>query len=153
MIRLVTALGIAACLAATGAAQEPQTTLKIGTRVGLPESGYQEVGRRDPFAPLVTPPSVAPPPASLEPRAAGLAGQAVADVELKGVVAAGTTRLALFAAADGKTYMARVQDRLHDAVVRRIDADAVVLMTTPSAQGGAREVRKQIRPAAGGGHP
>jgi Tfp pilus assembly protein PilP len=130
---------------------ETQSTVTIGTRVGLPPTGYQAVGRRDPFAPLVAPPTTAPPPAVPVRRGPGLAGQAFADVELKGIISSGKTRLALLEGADGKTYLARVQDRLHDAVVRRIDSDAVVLLTTSPQEGGGREVRKPLRPASGGG--
>jgi hypothetical protein len=133
--------------------QEAQTTLKIGSRVGMIDSGYQEIGRRDPFAPLVRPPSASTPAVTAARRAAGLAGQAVADVELKGVIASGDTRMALLRGPDGKTYLARVQDRLHDAVIRRIEADAIVLLIAASPEEPAREVRKVIRPVAGGGQP
>ncbi len=141
---------MAVCLvwAAPAAAQE---TVGIGTRVGMPETGYQGFGRRDPFAPLVAPPSATPTTATPARRAPGLAGMAAADVVLKGVISSGSTRLALLEGADGKTYLARVQDKLQDAVVRRIDADAVVLFTNTAPPGGSRELRKPLRPKADGG--
>ena len=80
-------------------------------------------------------------------RPAGLAGLAAADVSLKGVITSGTTRLALLEGPDGKTHLARLRDRLHDAVVTRIETDAVVLME----QGKSQETRKPLRPNAGGG--
>lgn len=160
MTRLIATLACTVVLAASVAAQDPPTTLRIGSRVGTseavaaPASGYQEIGRRDPFAPLVNPPSAAAPAtAAPEKRAPGLAGHAIADLDLKGIISSGQTRIALLAAPDGKTYMARAQDRLHDGVVRRIDADAVVMLQNASMFEGAREVRKVLRPAAGGGHP
>jgi hypothetical protein len=132
----------------TAPVQEPlQATVTIGTRVGAPLSGYQG-GGRDPFESLVVvaaTPKAAPTPAR---RIPGLAGMAHADVVLKGIVASGTVRLALLAGTDGKTYLAKLQDRLQDAVVRRIESDAVVLLTTAGAPGGSREVRKTIRPAS-----
>ncbi len=128
--------------------QQTQGTLTIGTRVGMPLSGYQASGR-DPFTPLVAPPSTSPAAAQVANRPAGLPGLAVADVELKGIIASGTMRLALLAGPDGKTYLARVQDRLHDAVVRRIETDAVVLLTSAGPQTASREVRKLLRPMTG----
>lgn len=134
--------------AAPAAAQE---TMTVGTRVGLPDTDYRALGRRDPFAPLVTPPSAAAPAATPARRLPGLAGMAAADVVLKGIISSGATRLALLEGADGKTYLARPQDKLQDAVVRRIDMDAVVLLTTGAPQGGTREVRKALRPSSAGG--
>lgn len=141
---------IAVCVvwAAPASAQE---TVRIGTRVGMPETGYQGFGRRDPFAPLVAPPSATPTAAAPARRAPGLAGMAAADVVLKGIISSGSTRLALLEGADGKTYLARAQDKLQDAVVRRIDADAVVLLTNTASRGGSRELRKPLRPTADGG--
>lgn len=154
MTRLVV-MGVVAGLIVpmVAAAQDPDPTLRVGTRVGVPASGYQQVGQRDPFAPLVRPPSAATPTVGTERRAPGLAGQAIADVELRGIIASGATRIALLRAADGKTYMARAQDRLHDGIVRRIEADAIVLLTIATPHTPAREIRKPLRPAAGGGHP
>ncbi len=147
-VRSVVVLGAVLLGAVPASAQEP---IPIGTKVGVPESGYRMQGRRDPFAPLVTsaPPAATTAAASAR-RAPGLAGLAAADAVLKGIITSGQTRIALLEAPDGKTYLARAQDRLHDAVVRRIDEDAVVLLTGGSARGG-REVRKELRPSAGGG--
>jgi len=147
--RAALTLVVAVGLPITTAGQQAQSAMTIGTRVGLPPSGYQASGR-DPFVPLVVPPRAGPAAGPVVPRAPGLAGQAVADVELKGIIASGSTRLALLAGADGRTYLARVQDRLHDAVVRRIEADAVVLLTTAGPQTASREVRKVLRPVGGG---
>lgn len=147
-VRSAVVLGVLVLGAVPASAQEP---IPIGTKVGVPESGYKGQGRRDPFAPLVT---SAPPAAAVAAdtarRASGLAGLAVADAVLKGIITSGQTRIALLEAPDGKTYLARPQDRLHDAVVGRIDEDAVVLLTGTSARGG-REVRKALRPNVGGG--
>lgn len=137
------------CLTVPVTAQE---TMKIGTRVGMPASGYEGQSRRDPFSPLVAPPT-APVAAGAAParRAPGLAGMTADDVVLKGIIASGATRMALLEGTDGKTYLAKAQDRLQDAVIRRIDADAVVLLTNATPRGGGREVRKALRPAGEGG--
>jgi len=137
------------CLSVSLTAQE---TIKIGTRVGMPVSDYDGQSRRDPFAPLVSPPTPqAAAGAATTRRAPGLAGMTAADVVLKGIISSGATRMALLEGPDGRTYLARAQDRLHDAVIRRIDADAVVLLTTATPRGGGREVRKPLRPLGEGG--
>jgi Tfp pilus assembly protein PilP len=145
-------LCVVLCPSAPAQAQAP---LRIGTRVGaevpVETSGYDSAGRRDPFASLI----VARPVASegaVRPRATGLAGLAVADVSIKGVITSGQTWVAIVAAPDGTTYLARPNDRLHDAVVRRIDRDAVVFLAqVPDAAGVARprEIRKGLRPSGG----
>lgn len=150
--RLASLLGLLClCLGASAAPAAAQDVVTVGTRVGLPDTDYRAWGRRDPFAPLVAPPSAVSPATTPARRAPGLAGMAAADVVLKGIISSGATRLALLEGADGKTYLARAQDKLQDAVVRRIDVDAVVLLTNGAPQGGTREVRKALRPSSGGG--
>lgn len=130
-----------------------QTTLTIGTRVGagtISGSGYDDEGRRDPFGSLVAErPVVAAAPVR---RAHGLAGLAMADVAVTGIITSGQTWIAIIAGPDGATYLARPNARLHDAVVRRIDRDAVVFVTQVADVTGAaraREVRRALRPSAG----
>lgn len=135
------------CLTVPMTAQE----LKIGTRVGLVPSGYEGQSRRDPFLPLVAPPTAPVATGAPARRAPGLAGMTADDVVLTGIIASGATRMALLEGSDGKTYLARTQDRLQDAVIRRIEVDAVVLLTNTTPRAGGREVRKPLRPAGEGG--
>jgi Tfp pilus assembly protein PilP len=151
-IRAVVAMGAVVALAAGVTAQEPPP-IKIGTRVGVEPSGYDPQGRRDPFASLVRE-SPAATATSDAPRAKGLAGIAVTDVEVTGIITAGEKWLAIVAGPDGTTYLARTNDRLHDATIRRIDRDAVVFLARTRDVTGAtvsREVRKALRPTTGGG--
>lgn len=147
--KVVIVCGVAA---AASAGVRAQTPIKIGTRVGVADvSGYDSGGRRDPFVSLIAerPAAVAAAPAR---RALGLAGLAMADVAVKGIITSGQKWIAIIAAPDGATYLARPNDRLHDAVVRRIDRDAVVFLAQGEDVTGAtrsREVRKSLRPAAG----
>lgn len=138
-----------------GASANAQQPLKIGSRVGVVErpGGYDDGGRRDPFASLI-----AERPAAVESaeavltRAKGLAGVAVVDVAVKGIITSGQTLLAIIAGPDGAMYLARPNDRLHDGVVRRIDRDGVVFTArVPDGTGKivSREVRKGIRPSTG----
>lgn len=149
MIRLSFSGFLLLCLSVHVTAQD---TLKIGTRVGLVQSGYEGQSRRDPFTPLVAPPT-APVATGTAPvrRAPGLAGMTVDDVVLKGIITSGAIRMALLEGTDGKTYLAKAQDRLQDAVIRRIDVDAVVLLTNTSQRAVGREVRKPLRPVGEGG--
>ena len=145
---------------APAATQPPVATplpmLKIGTRVGLPHtSGYDDGGRRDPFASLIVerPPSVATSGDSMEARAKGLAGIAVVDAAVKGIITSGNEWLAIIAGPNGAQFLAHNNDKLHDGLVRRIDRDSVLFVArAPDVTGKmvSREVRKGIRATAGG---
>ncbi len=149
MTRLTLSAIVLLCLSVPVTAQE---TMKIGTRVGMMPTGYEGQSRRDPFSPLVAPPTAPPVTAAATTRrASGLAGMTADDVVLKGIISSGATRMALLEGTDGKTYLAKAQDRLQDAVIRRIEADAVVLLTNATQRAGGREVRKALRPAGQGG--
>jgi Tfp pilus assembly protein PilP len=140
-------------VAGAGAGVRAQTPLKIGTRVGVADvSGYDSGGRRDPFASLIVDRPATAAAATPARRAQGLAGLAMADVSVKGIITNGQKWIAIIAAPDGTTYMARPNDRLHDAVVRRIDRDAVIFFAQVEDVTGAvrsREVRKELRPSIG----
>jgi Tfp pilus assembly protein PilP len=80
-----------------------------------------------------------------------LRGLSLADAKLTGIVKAGDRYLATVEAPDKRSYSIRVDDRLLDAVVRRIEPDGVVFMeidANPYSGTGPREVRKTLRPAA-----
>jgi hypothetical protein len=105
--------------------------LKIGTRVGLPEkSGYDDGGRRDPFASLSVekPQAIATTGDAVEIRAKGLAGVAVVDASVKGIITSGNEWLAIIAGPNGAQYLAHTNDKLHDGSVRRIDRESVVFL-------------------------
>ena len=137
-------------------AMPPLATLKIGTRVGLPSSGYDDGGRRDPFVSLIAdrPPAVATATGAVEARAKGLAGIAVVDAAVKGIITSGAEWLAIIAGPNGSQYLAHANDRLHDGTVRRIDRDSVTFLAKVTDVTGktiSREVRKGIRATASEG--
>lgn len=108
--------------------------------------------RRDPFVPPLSP--LAPQTATTmapTPRPPGLAGLAAADVAVTGIITRGPLRLALLRGPDGRTYLAREHDSVHDAVITRIERDAVVWVTTGTTEEGGREVRTPLRPTSAGG--
>lgn len=148
--KVVIACGVVAGASAGLRAQIP---IKIGTRVGVADvSGYDSGGRRDPFVSLIAERPVAATAAAPARRAQGLAGLAMADVTVKGIITNGEKWIAIIAAPDGTTYLAHPNDRLHDAVVRRIDRDAVVFFAQVEDVTGAmrsREIRKELRPSIG----
>ena len=137
-------------------APRPPSPLKIGTRVGPPQpSGYDDGGRRDPFASLIVEkaPTVATSGDSMEARAKGLAGVAVVDAAVKGIITSGSEFLAIIAGPNGAQYIAHANDKLHDGSVRRIDRESVLFVARAADVTGkmvAREVRKGIRATAGG---
>ncbi len=154
----------AACAAllvsASAAAQTPTPQpvapeLKIGTRVGVPDkSGYDDGGRRDPFVSLIREQVavVSNTGQAVQARAKGLAGVAINDVAIKGIITSGQKWLAIIAGPDGKMYLAHTDDKLHDGTVRRIDRDSVVFLARVQDGTGkmiSREVRKGIRPSTG----
>ncbi len=135
--------------------------LPIGTRVGrevgaavstssVPDATYDDGGRRDPF---VRPAPARPVAGPRRPRRppAGLAGLSVADVSVKGIVRGGAMSLVVLMGPRGQSFVARVNDRLQDAVVSGIDSDGVLFRTHVSGdEGGSRagETRKRLRPVA-----
>ena len=152
MLMLVSSL---AGLPAVGVARA-QERLPVGTRVGTGvatpagEPGvYEETGRRDPFVSLLaTKKSGAPAPS--RPKA-GLAGIALADIAVKGVVQNGRTVVAVLEGPGGKSFVARSNDRLQDATVKAIDPDGVTFSTQVVDALGvsrARDVRKSLRQSA-----
>jgi Tfp pilus assembly protein PilP len=148
---------VAAALAACAGAVSAQTP--VGDRPnGTTASGYNAGGRRDPFVSLIAI-KKEPTPASTSEQAprvagAGLAGLAVTDVVVKGILRSGPVLLAILEGPGGKTYIARRQDRLQDGTVKSIEADAVVFAEQVADAHGAtraRDVRKSLHPMIGGG--
>ncbi|MFN8059428.1 MAG: pilus assembly protein PilP [Vicinamibacterales bacterium] len=111
---------------------------------------YQAAGRRDPFMSLLHRGTDRVEPAR---KGSGLDGLGVGDVALKGIVRSAGTLVAMVQAPDNRTYLVRQNDRLRDARVKAITADAVVFMqqvTDPLAASKEREVRKPLRPSEEG---
>jgi hypothetical protein len=122
----------------------PAVSIPVGARVGEFATGYEDGGRRDPFASLVHPKRTAAATADgVRPRA-GLASVALADVVVKGVVKSGNTMLAILESPGRQSFVTRVKDRLLDATVLTIDRDGVVFSDRSS--GVPADVRKPLRP-------
>ena len=148
---LVTGAFLQGAWAAPGAAAWlPQASRPFEIPAAAPPGEDRAVDRRDPFQPL---PERAAEPRRAETRTRGLAGLRVGEVEVVGIVVAPDARLAVLEAPDGRIYMARVNDRLADGIVREIVRGAV-LFTVSQADGheGAgpgREMRKALGDRSG----
>jgi hypothetical protein len=137
-------------------AQSTPSQIRVGSRVGESPTSYDDGSRRDPFASLIVPKPTptSRPAAGSGPVAAGLGGVSVTDVVVKGVIRSGNTLIALLQGPDGRTYMAKRQDRLHDGVISRIEIDAVVFTERSADAAGvvrARDIRKPLRAVVSGG--
>lgn len=128
-----------------------------GGSTPLTAGGYDAGGRRDPFVSLIVPKAnpTASRAAAVSRPGAGLAGIAVSDVQLKGVIRSGVNFVAILEGPDGRTFMAKRLDRLQDGVIKGIERDAVVFTERVEDAAGAirqRDVRKSLKAsvAAGG---
>lgn len=137
-------------MAAPSAAQQP---IAVGSRVGsAPASGYDDLGRRDPFVSLVTPKKI-PGATSQAKPAAGLAALSVADVLVTGIMKVGAEPIALLQGPDGKSFPTKRGDHVRDGVVTRIEADAVIFVVQVEDVLGVlhpKETRKAIRSEGAG---
>jgi hypothetical protein len=127
------------------------TVIPVGTRVGVPPTGYDDGGRRDPFTSLVAPKRTASPQtaATRSPKS-GLAGVALADVTVRGITKTGTTMLAILEAPNKQSFIAHAKDRLLDGFIESIDAGGVVFADEATPGGRSTHMRKTLRPAGAG---
>jgi Tfp pilus assembly protein PilP len=127
--------------------------IPLGSRVGEMPTGYDDGGRRDPFASLITPKRTAAmttgPDGASRPRT-GLGGVALADVTVRGVIKSGDTMMAILEAPNKQSFVTRVKDRLLDATVVSVDSDGVVFAEQVEAGMAPSQVRKSLRAAGEG---
>ena len=113
-----------------------------------PNFEYEVDGRRDPFVSLVNrgTNSGSGQPGGTRPD--GIAGVAVDEVVVRGIVQSRGGWVAMVGAPDGRTYSVRPGDRLMDGSVHSITAQTVVLMqelVDHLSIHKQREVRKHLR--------
>lgn len=121
--------------------------IAIGSRVGELMSSYDSGGRRDPFTSLVAPRRSATGSEGRSRPPSGLAGVALADVLVRGVLRNGNTMLAILEGPNRQSYVSRVNDRLLDASVARIDADGVIFAEQAERGTAPNHLRKSLRPS------
>jgi Tfp pilus assembly protein PilP len=115
----------------------------------MPEGAYtyDANGRRDPFVSLLLGGGEPRPTGAARPP--GLPGLLIGEVSVKGVLKAKGAFVAILQAADGKTHLAHMGDKVMDGAVKSITQDAVVFsqdVHDPLSLVKQREVRKTIRP-------
>lgn len=131
------ALFVMAAAPAAAEAQQPQQAKPTWT--------YDPQGRRDPFVSLR---NRNPQGSSAQNRPAGLAGVAINEIAIRGIVRSGSEFVALAQAPDGRTFQLRRNARLFDGVVKQITIDAVIFtqeINDPLSLQKQREVRKTMR--------
>lgn len=111
---------------------------------------YNPEGRRDPFVSLLNRGSEQ---RQQSTRPEGLTGLAVGDIAIRGIVANRGSYIAMIEAPDARTYIVRTGDKLYDASVKAVLADAVVFVqqvNDPLSLVKQREIRKPLRPTEEG---
>jgi Tfp pilus assembly protein PilP len=106
---------------------------------------YDSSGRRDPF---ITLDRASDPKGSARDKLAGLAGLAINEATVKGVVKSQGRLVAMVQSPDNKTYIVRPNDRLLDGAVRAVTPEAVVFVqqvSDPLSLVKQREIRKPLR--------
>lgn len=144
------------CAQGAAAVQPAQPASPLATSPGTatpapaPEAyTYDPAGRRDPFVTLLS--------RGIEPgtgrKLTGLGSLATNEVMLRGVMQSRNAYVALLSGPDGKTFSARVNDRLIDGVIRSVTPEGIVIMqevNDPLSLVKQREVRKGLRTAEDG---
>jgi len=111
-----------------------------------PESfTYQADGRRDPFLNLL---GTGPEPRPVGRRSDGLAGLALGEITVRGIMQSRDALVAMVAGPDNKTYIVHQGDRLLDGQIKTITHDGLVVLqrvTDPLSTIKQREVQKLLR--------
>ena len=156
-MRFVLALAIiTASLAAPLAAQHAPADQKAAAPAGqkapvqaeqaAPEPfTYQADGRRDPFLNLL---GTGPEPRPVGRKSDGLAGLALGEITVRGVMQSRDSLVAMIAGPDNKTYIVHQGDRLLDGQIKTITHDGLVVVqrvTDPLSTVKQREVQKLLR--------
>ncbi|MCL4812137.1 MAG: hypothetical protein KJ061_06620 [Vicinamibacteraceae bacterium] len=135
---------------ASGASKPAPSTSTTGATPPAQGYSYNPDGRRDPFVSLVNRGSDT---SSASSRPSGLAGLMMHEIAVKGIVRSRGALVAMIEAPDAKTYLIRRGDRLFDASVKAVTADAVVFVqqvNDPLSLVKQREIRKPLRVAEEG---
>ncbi len=142
----VRAQGAPAAQPATTAAPQPEAATPAPA---VEAYTYDSAGRRDPFVTLLS--------RGVEPgmgkKLTGLPGLATAEVMVRGIMQSRNSYVALLSGPDGKTFSARVNDRLLDGIIRSVTPQGIVVMqdvNDPLSLVKQREVRKGLRTAEDG---
>jgi Tfp pilus assembly protein PilP len=104
---------------------------------------YNPDGRRDPFVSLISRGSEHHGAQGIE----GIAGLAVDDLSVRGIVSSRGGYVAMVQGPDGKTYLVRQNDRLLDGTVKAVTPQGLVILqdvNDPLSLVKQKEVRKML---------
>jgi Tfp pilus assembly protein PilP len=141
--------GIAAPVAAAPQAPAPTPAAAAPAPAPPPPADtftYTPDGRRDPFVSLLTRGGerhVPRPGQDVE----GVAGLAVDDLTVRGILSSPTGLLAMVQSPDKKTYLVRQNDKLLDGIVKAITPEGLVILqevNDPLSLVKQKEVRKML---------
>ena len=145
----VTAVAVAAPQTPAPAAP-PATQAPAQAQVPAPSPAdtftYNPDGRRDPFVSLLTKGGerhVPRPGQDLE----GVAGLAVEELTVRGIVSSPTGLVAMVQSPDRKTYLVRQNDKLLDGIVKSVTPEGLVILqevNDPLSLVKQKEVRKML---------
>jgi type IV pilus assembly protein PilP len=145
----VTAVAVAAPQT-PGPAAPPTTQAPAQAQVPAPSPAdtftYNPDGRRDPFVSLLTKGGerhVPRPGQDLE----GVAGLAVEELTVRGIVSSPTGLVAMVQSPDRKTYLVRQNDKLLDGIVKSVTPEGLVILqevNDPLSLVKQKEVRKML---------
>jgi Tfp pilus assembly protein PilP len=130
------------------AARTPSTTQGAGEPVD--GYSYQVDGRRDPFLALIGSGSE-PPPAGRPEE--GMAGLAVNDLAVRGVLKSKGTFIAMVQGPDKRAYVVHEGDKFLDGSIKAVTPEGLVIVqqvNDPLSLVKQREVRKLMRSAEDG---
>jgi len=157
-MRLVLALAVTtASLAAPLAAQHvspagQKAPVQDGQKAPVPAEEpapesftYHADGRRDPFLNLL---GTGTEPRPVGRKSDGLAGLALGEITVRGIMQSRDALVAMIAGPDNKTYIVHPGDRLLDGQIKTITHDGLVVLqrvTDPLSTIKQREVQKLLR--------
>ena len=141
---IVTTASVAAPLAAQNAPAGQKAPAPAEKPASEPFT-YQADGRRDPFLNLL---GSGPEPRPVGRRSDGLAGLALSEITVRGIMQSRDALVAMIAGPDNKTYIVHPGDRLLDGQIKTITHDGLVVLqrlTDPLSTIKQREVQKLLR--------
>ncbi len=142
----VTAVAVAAPQTPAPATQAPAQAQVPAALSPADTFTYNPDGRRDPFVSLLTKGGerhVPRPGQDLE----GVAGLAVEELTVRGIVSSPTGLVAMVQSPDRKTYLVRQNDKLLDGIVKSVTAEGLVILqevNDPLSLVKQKEVRKML---------
>lgn len=146
-------LGAAQAPAGSAAPAAPARTSPVAappvapavSQAALDHYTYQADGRRDPFLSLTANTSDSRTPLS---RGEGLAGLAVTELSVRGVMKSRGSLIAMVQGPDRRAYVVHQGDKFADGTIKAITADGLVIVqqvNDPLSLVKQREVRKLLR--------